>query len=394
MIRTGFAKPALVVLGFATLVGVYNSVQRNRTNAYAVTPAAFRQFDSSAQNVDAPRPDSPDAEYASMAQSGDGAVAGQAGQGQVGQAAPSHANDTFIGYDDTRSIRGDSQQNGRSGQYGQASQYGQAPQYGRAGQYAPTTYGSERSSAPSPAGGWTQLVSPDGSATLALPANWRIAGGAKGAVGVEGPSNEQVVLGLQSFVTPNQAPYMGPEQALAWFMRTHGVQLLGIQQHEAQQARSGQAELVIGESELQGRKYKFVARVTTAQIGMGNWMLQVSSMGAPVEQFDADFPTMQKIWNSWNLDPNYVRNAFQTAATMNQQTATMMANGAMARFNGWKPFNESFDQTLRGVSTVENQTMGTRGEVQLGTEQQYLNNCARNGQDCRQVPMNELVPQQ
>lgn len=377
MIRTRFAKPALVVLGFATLVGVYNSVQKNRTNAYAVTPAAFRQFDSSAQNVDAPRPDSPDAEYASMAQSGDAAAAGQAGQ-----SAHPRSSESFDSFDDRISAA--------TSAAGPDSQYGEAQQYGRAGQVAPTSYGSERSSGPSRAGGWTQLVSPDGSATLALPANWRIAGGGKGAVAVEGPSSEQVVLGLQTFVTPNQAPYMGPEQALAWFMRTHGVQLLGIQQHEAQQARSGQVELIIAESELQGRKYKVVARVTTAPIGMGNWMLQISSMGAPVEQFDADFPTMQKIWNSWNLDPNYVRNALQTAATMNQQTATSMANGAMARFNGWKPFNESFDETLRGVSPVENQTLGTRGEVQIGTEQQYLNNCTRNGQDCRQVRMNEL----
>lgn len=259
-----------------------------------------------------------------------------------------------------------------------------------AGQYASTSHASASSSA----GQWTHLVSPDGSATLALPANWRIAGSAKGMVATEGPANEQVVLGLQTFVTANQARYMGPEQALGWFMRSHGVQLVGIQQREAQQARSGQAELLIGESEMQGRKYKFVARVTTAQIGMGNWMLQVSSMGAPVDQFDADFPTMQKIWNSWNLDPNYVRNAFQTAANMHQQTAAMVANGAMARFNGWKPINEEIDQDIRGVSTMENSTLGKRYETQIGTERQFLDNCKRSGQDCSQVPTNELVQPQ
>ena len=109
MIRTRFAKPALVVLGFTVLVVLYASVQRARTNAYSVAPAAFQQFDQSAQNAALPQPDSQEAAYASMPQSGYDAAGGQAGQGQVGQGTPSHANDTYIGYDDQRSIRGQAQ---------------------------------------------------------------------------------------------------------------------------------------------------------------------------------------------------------------------------------------------------------------------------------------------
>lgn len=357
MIRHRFAKPALIVLAVLVLVGIYDNAQRNRAAAYPLTPAFNQRFDSSAQNVDAPQPESPEAAYGSMPQS-------DAEDGEQQGAQPA-AYRSYDSQDSTTQI----------GQYRQQS-----------------TSGSN-GSAPPPSAVWTQVVSPDGSAILALPGNWRIAGGAKGMVATEGPSGEQVVLGLQTFVTPNQAPYMGPEQALAWFMRSHGMQLVGIQQHEAQQARSGQVELMVGESELQGRKYKFVARVTTSQIGMGNWMLQISSMGAPVEQFDAEYRIMQKIWNSWNLDPRYVQNALQAAANTREQTAAMLANGAMARFNGWKPIHEEIDQDLRGVSTVENSTLGKRYETPLGTEQQYLNNCTRNGQNCRQVPTSELVPQ-
>lgn len=278
------------------------------------------------------------------------------------------------------------EQDGQPRQYGQTQQ--NSRQYGQAPRYVQAAYGTE------PEAGWTRLVSPDGSATLALPPDWRIAGGAKGSVQTEGPNGQQVILGFQTFVTANQAPYMAPEQALAWFMRSHGVQLDGIQQREPQRTSSGQAELMIGVSEMQGKKYKLVARVTTVQVGMGNWMLQISSMGAPVEQFDTDFPTMRKIWNSWNLDPKYVRNALQAAADTNRQTATMMANGAINRFNSWKPFNESWDQTIRGVSTLENSSEGKRVETPIGSEQQYLNDCVRNGQDCRQVPMSELAPHQ
>jgi len=371
MIRHRFAKPALAVLGALVLIGVYNSTQHSRRAQYALRPASFQQFDSSLENASAPQPDSPGA---TVPQSVDDGNEQQTAYGEQPQQAEYGA-----------------QQVAYSAQPPANEAYEQQAPASRSAQYAPASNGP----APTHAGTrWTGLVSPDGSATVALPDNWRIAGGGKGVVAIEGPNSEQVVLGFQTFVTANQAPYMAPEQALAWFMRSHGMRLAGIQQHEAQQARSGQAELIVGESEMQGRQYKLIARVTTAQIGMGNWMLQISSMGAPIGQFDAEFPTMQKIWNSWNLDPNYVRNAFQNAAAMNQQTAAMVANGAMARFNSWKPFNESFDQTLRGVSTMENQTLGKRVETQIGTEQQYLNNCARNGQDCRQVPMNELVPQQ
>jgi hypothetical protein len=372
MVRNLFAKPILVVIGsaalgvftLATFFAVAVSVQRTNAPAHPLTPnaieqpgaiqqGAIQQFDESTQNAAADsRQDSPEGAYGSMPQSGNEVAAG---------AAP---NSVSIG--------------------GTKSDAAQGPQY------APASYASS----PSSGTRWTQLVSPDGSATVALPDNWRIVGGAKGSVAIEGPGSEQIVLGMQTFVTSNQAPYMAPEQALAWFMRSHGTPLLGIQDRQAQHAASGQAELMIVESEMQGRKYKGVARVTTSQIGMGNWMLQVTSIGAPAEQFDADFPTMQKIWNSWNLDPNYVRNAFQTAANMRQQTATMVANGAMTRFNGWKPFNESWDQTMRGVSTMENSSLGKRVETPLGSEQQYLNNCTRNGQDCRQVPMNELVQPQ
>jgi hypothetical protein len=359
MVRNLFAKPALFVIGLAalgfftlaTFFAMAVSAKRAQRPAHALTTGAVQQFDESAQNATAdPRQDSAEGAYVSGPQTGDGVAPG----------ATQGASESFDG---------------------STSDAARAPQF------APASYASASHSGIR----WTDLVSPDRSATVSLPDNWRIVGGAKGSVAIQGPSGEQVVLGMQTFVTPNQAPYLAPEQALAWFMRRNGIELLGIEDRKPQQSASGQVELITLESEMQGRKYKGVARVTTAQIGMGNWMLQVSSLGAPVEQFDADFPVMQKIWNSWNLNPDYVRNAFQTAANMRQQTASMVANGAMERFNSWKPFNESWDQTMRGVSTMENSSQGKRVETQLGTEQQYLNNCARNGQDCRQVPMNELV---
>jgi len=367
MARNLFPKPALFVIGFATL-GVLSlatffvvavSVQRAYAPAHPRTPDAIQQFDEFAQNESvAPRPDSPKADSASMPQSEDGF------DQQTAPAAPSRTVESFDA---------------------QTSAAGQTPQY------APAAYTSASSSAT----GWTQQASPDGSATVALPANWRLVEGAKGAVSIQGPSNESVVLGMQTFVTANQAPYMAPEQALAWFMRTHGSQLLGIQNREqVQQQGSGQAELIVAQSEFQGRKYKVVAKVTTSQIGLGNWMLQVSWMGAPVEQFDAELPAMQKIWNSWKLDNGYVQGGFETAARIHQQTTQMAIDHARSTVHRWDSFNEGWDQTIRGVSTMENTDTGKRAETQIGTERQVQDACRRQGINCRQVPTNELVQPQ
>jgi hypothetical protein len=380
MIHHRFAKPALAVLGAVVLIAAYNSTQKNSRPQYPLTAASFQQFDSSTGSAVAPQPDSPDA---AMPQSTEEGLQQEEQAAYVTQQPSSSSQAQEAAYAAQSPAYG-------APQPGYSAHYAPQTSVSQGTQYSPASY----SSVPSPAGGWTHLLSPDGSATVALPDSWRIAESGKGSVQMAGPGGEQIVLGYQTFVTGNQAPYMAPGQALTWFMRTHGVQLVGIQRHEAQQTRSGQAELIVAESQVQGRRYKLIARVTTAPIGMGNWMLQISSLGAPFEQFDAVYPTMQKVWNSWNLDPGYVQNALQAAANMRQQTAVMVANGAMARFNGWKPFNESWDQTIRGVTTMENQTLGKRNEVQIGNEQQYVNNCTRNGQDCRQVPINELVPQQ
>lgn len=353
MIRN-LTKPALFVLGLgtltifglATLVVLFVAIQKTHTSPQ-FTPASFQASDSSAQNGIGIQAESSEAQNASVPQSRSYGAQSAAYESSVAQAR----------------------------------------------QYAPASYSSAASGSGSGAD-WMQQAAPDGSATLSLPANWRIADGRKGAVEIQGPGSEQLMLGFQTFVTSGQAPYMAPEQALAWFMRSHSIQLLGIQNREAQRAASGQAELIVADSQMQGQRYKLIARVTTAPIGMGNWMLQISSMGAPADHFDADFPTMQKIWNSWKLDNGYVQGGFQTAARINQQTATMAANHAMNRMNSWNNFNESWDQTIRGVSTMENQTLGKRYETQIGTEQQFVDNCTRRGQDCRQVPVNQLVQPQ
>ena len=155
---------------------------------------------------------------------------------------------------------------------------------------------------------WTPQTAGDRSATVTLPPNWRLTAVADGAASVAGPNKEEVVLGFQTLVTPGSstyAPYMGPLQALNWITRVQGIQLLRVLGREpaSEKNPSGEAEfLTVITRQPDGATYKGLALVTTTQMQMGTWMLHVSCIGAPVDQFDAAAPTMKAIWNSWKLD--------------------------------------------------------------------------------------------
>jgi hypothetical protein len=253
-------------------------------------------------------------------------------------------------------------------------------------QYAPAGY-----TAAAPAAAWTQQASPDRTASVAIPSNWRIVSGSQGVVAIQGPTGESVVLGLQFFVQPNESGYRSPEQALSWFLRRNGIEVLGIQSHQAVQANpSEQAEMIVAQTQEQGHKCKLVAVVRTAQIGMGYWQFHISALDAPAEGFDAAAPTMQKIYNSWKLDPNYVNGHFDHAARVHAQTAASVTAWAQSNVHRWDNFNTETDRILRGQSVVENTDTGKRIEVGIGTEQPAVDSCRRNGMNCREVPTGEL----
>jgi len=297
--------------------------------------------------------------------------------------------------------------------YGQAS-YGQAS-YAPAS-YAPASYDSAASGAANygaansrsaqsgtPAvdpANWQRQTAGDRSAAVSLPPNWRLSEVAKGSAGVDGPSREKIVLGYQIFVmpgSPNYAPYMGPEQALLWFTRSQGVQVVRVLERApaGQVNPGGQSEFITVETQQRdGSRGKALALVLTNPMGMNIWKFQISYIAAPEEQFDAEAPTMAAIWKSWKLDGGYVQGSLDHAGEVRAQTGAMAAAHAQHTIHQWDSINQGWDQTIRGYSTVENTDTGRRVETQIGTEQQVIRNCERNGMNCREVPTNELVPPQ
>ncbi len=269
----------------------------------------------------------------------------------------------------------------------------------RPGASRPAAFGQAAPASPDPAS-WTRQTGGDRSAAVNLPPSWRLSAVANGMAGVEGPNREQVVLGLQTFVapgTPSYAPYMGPEQALQWFMRTHGTQVLRVLDRApaGQGNGAGQSEFMTIETQTQdGTRYKALTLVMTNPMQMNIWKFYISYIAAPEPQFDAEAQAMMGIWKSWKLDGGYVQGSLNHAAQTQEQTRTMMAEHAQHNMHVFDNVNEGIDEAIRGVSTMENTDTGKRFETQIGTEQQVLRACTQRGVGCREVPTNELVQPQ
>jgi len=140
-----------------------------------------------------------------------------------------------------------------------------------------------------------------------------------------------------------------------------------------------------------GSRYKAVCRVITNPLRMNIWQFHLSSIAAPEDRFEASKPTMVAIWNNWKLDPKYVQQHMDHAEEVASQTRAMIMQGAQRSMHAFDNVNEAIDQAIRGVSTMENTDTGKRAETQIGTEQAVIDACRRNGRNCREVPINELV---
>lgn len=243
---------------------------------------------------------------------------------------------------------------------------------------------------------WTQRSGGDHSANVFMPADWQLSSVKEGGAVLNGPNEEQVVLGYQTYVMPNTrgyAPYMAPEQALAWFLRNSGLRLVRMLQHDTVSRNGGgQQELMMVEVEQpNGSHYKAVCKVITAPLGTNVWQFHLTSMSAPEDHFDSAQPTMVAIWNNWKLDPAFVKAHMDHARETAARTRAMIMEGAQRSMHAFDNVNESIDQAIRGVSTMENTGTGKRAETLIGSERAVIDACKRNSMSCREVPINELL---
>ena len=241
---------------------------------------------------------------------------------------------------------------------------------------------------------WSQETAPDHSASVLVPRDWQLAGAEDGVVKIKGPADEQVILGYKTFLTPGTqeyVPYMEPEGALDWFVQTHGSQLVRVLDRKRSPAANPgeEAELITAEVQNEGSRYELEALVRTTNMQANTWSFQISYMSAPKERFDAEFPTMQRIWNSWTLDPAEINRRLASAEETHQQTVRDYTAAAERNIHVHDNEHQAFDQVLNGESTWEDDS-GKRYTVRYGHEQEFQRYCQAHFMTCGRVPTSEL----
>src|SRR5207244_9151087 len=100
---------------------------------------------------------------------------------------------------------------------------------------------------------------------------------------------------------------------------------------------------------MNGRRYKSLALVTTADVGYGAWMVYLSYATAPAERFEMDMPLMQEIWNSWTIHPGVFRERLNAARRSNAETYRIWRDTMEYHNRVYERANDAWDRVIRGV---------------------------------------------
>jgi hypothetical protein len=230
-----------------------------------------------------------------------------------------------------------------------------------------------------------QQTTPDGKASIGVPAGWRISGWGNGAVDVAGPQGQMVDVGiyLPIFSAPTYGgpipgavylPFIAdPAQAVRAVSEVQGRQAIakggqGFTNIEVVEGivtppptGSGHAAYMFVRSRLGGRPYLHFALVNTATIDQRSWAYYYSTVAAPDGVFQRDFATMLNIWRSWSLNQQMLRDRMQDAANKMRQTGEILRAAARGQSEAFDRANKGFDYYIQGVEVLEHTPTGARG---------------------------------
>ena len=246
------------------------------------------------------------------------------------------------------------------------------------------TPGPGGTTAPRPAA-LQQQTTPDGKASIGVPASWRISGWGNGAVDVAGPQGQMVDVGI--YLPIFSAPTYGgtiPGAVYLPFIADPGTAVRAVSEVQGRQAAarggmaitdievvervptppptgSGQAAYMFVRSRIGGRPHLHFALVNTAIIDQRSWAYYYSTVGAPDGVFQRDFATMLNIWRSWSLNQQMLRDRMQDAANKMRQTGEILRAAARGQSEAFDRANKGFDYYIQGVEVLEHTPSGTRG---------------------------------
>jgi hypothetical protein len=244
----------------------------------------------------------------------------------------------------------------------------------------PTQYGGPQQSGGQPyrpGQSWQRVQFPDGSGSIAVPPGWRISSAQRSTVEMHGPRGDGVAIGVTFSVGPAQfvtpvgftGPYLPPVEAFAWVSEVMAKRNGGATQTrvtEVQQTppltQGGRAVYLLADQMTQGRHYRALALVNTANLSNGFWQYYMTAVFAPAEVFAQSLPMMLEIWHSWNLSQGEMSRRTATAiATMKETNAIMQQTAEGRRTTQWH--QELTGMTLQGRWVIEDTQTGQRISV-------------------------------
>jgi hypothetical protein len=264
---------------------------------------------------------------------------------------------------------------------------------------------------------WQRVFLPDGSGSMMLPSDWRIAAASKGMVDAVGADGSLVSLGIHGPVlTPemgaayNQmpgatvripvAPYTDPITALQNLFPQLVFQvpqrlLSLIESAPTPWPHGGQAAFVHFEwQQGQGAQAKNFTSLALFGVmpGYGQWTFYLSIVSAPSPLFAQNLPMLMEIWKNWRVADHVHQERLNSAAadmreinSIIQQTHARRQQAQDRTFANW---TEVFrDQTFLGDTQL-----GERYEVPLTQVEDWTRelNRAEGYERFRHIPLREL----
>ena len=255
----------------------------------------------------------------------------------------------------------------------------------------------------------TRTPLPDGSGWVSLAPGWQITGAFKGTVDAVGPNGEIMSLGgyqqifMQAY--PNSTLMFGAYRPPwpAWQLFVDCLNKGAVSRGEIKIRQlemvpdkfpGGEAAWISYEQSLGGKTFRGLAWVATARIpsDIPIWMFYASVVGAPGELYAKELPTLVAMWKSWGINQAVFRERMDAALRSMRETFRIMQEVHDTRQKAYDRANLAQDETIRGVTMIEDVTDHARGEVDTSNAQWIVDEANRRGYNFRIVPLAELIP--
>ncbi len=253
---------------------------------------------------------------------------------------------------------------------------------------------------------------PDGSGVVGLAPGWKVTASFEGCFDAVGPNgawmsigcHKQILFNAPAGVKPASGDFYGRQRPPwpafeAWFdalnngaIRQGRGTLRLIEQAPTPTDGASQAAYLSYAYTQNGVQRRGLAWISTSAIGDISWLFYFSIMDFPAEKFAQQSPTGWAIWNSWSVDGKVLQKRMDSALQSMRETSAILQSSADYRSQVNDRINLAADQTIRGVTSVENVWTQRRGEIDTSLAEPVVDALNRAGYEYRVVPLNELVP--